>query len=234
MTETAFCVLDGVSKQYGRVVALHDAALAIAPGEIVGLAGPNGAGKSTLAKILAGFVQPTTGTIAVGGLDPRVYRERFGIGYLPEEADRPVRTSLSGLLASRGVPKGAHLGEVEVFEITGLAPLRDRMLTQLSKGQWRLALAAYAALGPSRLVLFDEPDSGLDPDALDRLIVLIQAVAATGASVVILSHHLEAMERTCGRVAMVAAGRIVAQFDKSELQSMDGGLRRAYRESVSA
>jgi ABC-type multidrug transport system ATPase subunit len=232
--------LHGVCLRYGNTDVLRDVSFSAAPGAVVGLVGPNGAGKSSLARVATGFTLPHSGTATMNGLDARTYRLRHGIGYAPEELPRPGSWRVRTLFTMRGGAGGEGAGSdsetrarsgastrARMLETLCIEPLLDRSVHTLSKGQWRAVLLAYAALGESRLIVLDEPDSGLDPGALDRLGAYVEILRGTGAVVLVLSHQLFELERTCDRVAFVRAGRIV-----SEEPARAGGasLRQRYRE----
>jgi ABC-2 type transport system ATP-binding protein len=225
----AFCRVDGVSKRYGGTTVLRVCSFALERGEVLGLAGPNGAGKTTLSRILTGFARPSTGSALLEGLPAERFRRRRGVGYLQEEVPRYWEGSVADLLALRAAAAGP-LPVSRAAELLGIAELAARPLRKLSKGQWRRVLTACAVAGPPALVVLDEPDSGLDPGALDALATLVRACAAAGAAVVVLSHQLPELEALCDRVAFLAAGELMGPFAPAELPA--GGLRELYRERV--
>ncbi len=217
MTSGVRCLVEHVSKSYGRHTALRDVSFEVGGGEVVGVAGPNGAGKSTLARLLLGFAAPNAGRVEVGGLPAVVNRTRFSVGYLPEEAAPEWHCSVRELLALRGSAVGPGAEAGAVAQDLGIAPLMDSPLAQLSKGQWRLTLLGYALGGLSPLIVLDEPDSGLDPDALDRLQAGIALAARHGSTVFVLSHNLDELERACSRFLFVFRGQIVADMARDAL-----------------
>jgi ABC-type multidrug transport system ATPase subunit len=229
-------IFQAVQLRYGRREVLQDVSLQVAPGTVVGLVGPNGVGKTSLARIAAGFTLPSGGHAAMAGLPPRAFRRLHGIGYAPEELPRVAHWTVGTLLSLRaaGTPGGEarggearegrvhgaggqagspHAGEFahQVVRTLGLEGLLDGRVTRLSKGQWRLVVAAYAAIACPRLLILDEPDSGLDPGALDRLARLVALARSAGAVVLMLSHQLVELERSCDRVLFIRGGRIVAE-----------------------
>jgi ABC-type multidrug transport system ATPase subunit len=223
--------LDSVGLRYDRTEALRAVSFSAAAGEVVGLVGPNGAGKTSMARVAAGFTRPTAGSATMDGLDARTYRLRHGVGYAPEELPRPGSWRVRTLLHMRGSAGGdAARNHACVLDALAVVPLLDRSVRTLSKGQWRAVLLAYAALAASRLLVLDEPDSGLDPGALDRLRGFVEILRETGAVVLILSHQLFELERTCDRVLFVRSGEIVAE---EAAPSSGSFLRQRYREVFS-
>jgi ABC-2 type transport system ATP-binding protein len=220
---------DAVHLRYGRHHALHHVTLHATPGAVVGLVGPNGAGKTSIARLATGFTRPTAGTVAVADLPAREYRLRHGIGYAPEELPRAGSCSVRALLAVRmqdAVERDPSFAD-RVLRTLAVTPLLDKRIPALSKGQWRAVLLAYAVMARPGLVVLDEPDAGLDPGALDRLAELVAIVRDAGAAVLLLSHQLFEVERTCDRVLFVRDGRIVAEENAGS-----GGafLRDRYKE----
>lgn len=218
---------ENVWKRYGRFDALRDCSLRAAAGEILGLAGPNGAGKSTLARLICGFELPSRGRLTTEGLPPHVFRGSRGVGYLPEELPRTRGLRVIDFLRMKRIRKGAGADLEQVTVALGLQPLLHKPLLQLSKGQLRLAGAAYALLGGSQLVLLDEPDTGLDPVGLDSLAVGVRAAAASGSTVIILSHALDEMERVCDRILFLFSGRVTGEL--TARGNALAGAREMYR-----
>ena len=221
--------LKGVTLRYGRHAALRNVSLAVHGGETVGLVGPNGAGKTSIARIATGFALPSEGTATVDGLSARDYRLRHGVGFVPEELPRLFRCRVRALLGvrERDVAAEAQAFRDRVVGSLGVAALLDKPLTALSRGQWRVVLVAYAALSRPGLVVLDEPDAGLDPGALDRVAELVGILRDAGVAVLLLSHQLFEIERTCERVVFVREGNIVAE----EAAAAGGAfLRQRYQE----
>jgi ABC-2 type transport system ATP-binding protein len=214
-TGETFCQLAGAGRSFGNKVALHATDLTLKAGEVVGVAGPNGAGKTTLARMVSGFLSPSTGSVIVGGRTAVEYRLTHGVGYLPEELPRAWRCSVNGFLRMRGVDDGM-IGVERACELLGITQLVRTQVHALSKGQWRLTLTAYAALGPPRLLVLDEPDSGLDPNALLRMRALVEACRAAGTLVLILSHQMAELDAVCDRLLFVNGGCVIRSVDAAE------------------
>jgi ABC-type multidrug transport system ATPase subunit len=228
MTEKPWIVADGVGKRYGQHEAVKPGCnFSLRSSEVVGLAGPNGAGKTTIARMACGFTAPTVGRLTLDGLSADRFRERSGVGYLPEELPRPWRCTvdqLLGLRAEAAEPKRTS----SILQILDISERDQRQIPALSKGQWRLVLAAYSSIAPSRLIVLDEPDSGLDPTSLDRVRTLVEFCSEAGATVLISSHHLYELEAVCDRVLFIESGRTIAEETRAQYQSI--GLRERYRQ----
>lgn len=207
--------LRGVEVRYGAIPALAGVDLALGAGR-VGLLGPNGAGKSTLLKCLLGLVRPTAGAVRVLGRD--VARDPFGVrarvGYMPEAGG--VLPDLSALdlavLAAElcGLPPAEARGRAhQVLHYVGLGEARYRKLGSFSTGMKQRARLAQALVADPELLLLDEPTSGLDPRGRDEMLALIVDIPArTGTSVVVSTHILPDVERTCDQVVVLASGAV--------------------------
>ena len=204
-----------LSKSYGHRAALRLVSLRISPGEVVGLLGPNGAGKSTLVKILVGLVRPDSGEALVLGAPAGRPEARRDIGYLPELFRYQPWLSVAevvGLHARlRPVPAADRHGEVSrVLAQARLADRSGERVSNLSKGlQQRLGLAV-ALLGKPRLLLLDEPTSALDPTGRADVRALIDECRAEGTTVLLNSHMLSEVERSCDRVVVLDRGAVLA------------------------
>ena len=208
--------LEGVDKRYGELRALKDVSLSIEPGRI-GLLGPNGAGKSTLLKTLLGLVQQDHGTVKV--FDREVSREPFAvrarIGYMPEgDSVLPELTALQfTTLAAElcGLPRAEAIARShQVLYYVGLGEARYRRLGTFSTGMRQRARLAQALVGDPKLLLLDEPTSGLDPRGREEMLALILDIPErTGASVMLSTHILPDVEKTCDQVVVLAAGEIL-------------------------
>lgn len=205
--------LSRLRKEYFNVVALADVDLAIPAGEIFGLIGPNGAGKTTLLRILATTLEPTAGRVWLEGKDPRadLPGTRRQIGFMPDffqvYRDLTVREFLSFFALAHGL-RGAELTRrvAEVIEWIGLEDKADSLCKGLSRGMVQRLGLGRAILHRPRLLLLDEPASGLDPLARRRLFEILQRVRAEGATILISSHILAELSDLCTSVGMMDHG----------------------------
>ena len=223
--------LQGVEKRYGELRALKDVTLELQPGRI-GLLGPNGAGKSTLLKTLLGLLTPDHGSVKV--FDRDVAREPFEvrsrIGYMPEgdsvlpELTALQFTALAGELC--GLPRAEAIGRAhQVLHYCGLGEARYRKLGGFSTGMRQRARLAQALVGDPKLLLLDEPTSGLDPRGRDEMLALILDIPArTGASVMLSTHILPDVEKTCDQVVVVAGGEVLYAGALAPLVTSEAGV----------
>lgn len=213
---TAALVTEGLTRRYGRRVALADCSLRIPPGRVVGLVGPNGAGKSTLLQLACGLIAPTSGSVRVLGARPGTRLAR--VGFVAQ--DTPVYAALSVAdhlrLGARLNPGWDAAFAARRVEALGLDP-RQRA-GRLSGGQRaQLALTVAAAKRPELLIL-DEPVAALDPLAREGFLrTLIESVTELGATAVLSSHLLSDVERVCDHLVVLAGGRVQLAGDVTAL-----------------
>lgn len=225
--------LTGVTKQYGKTVALDGVDLQVAPGEALGLLGPNGAGKTTTLRLLAGMAPPTRGRVQVMGVDPWTHpdRVRSRMGVLPESAGLFERLTVEQNLR---LFAGLHgLGPESVaraLAATGVAHLSGRRVGALSKGERQRVALARALLHEPELLILDEPTAGLDPAAAAAFHRLIRELRALGLTLVLASHDMAEVEALCDRVAILDRGRLVACDTPAALKAQHG--RRRVRVTV--
>jgi ABC-2 type transport system ATP-binding protein len=208
--------LQNVEKRYGDLVALKGLSLTLEPGR-VGLLGPNGAGKSTFLKSLLGLVPVERGTVKVFDRDVsrHPFEVRARVGYMPEgdsvlpELTALDFTALAGELC--GLPRAEAIGRAhQILHYVGLGEARYRRLGAFSTGMRQRARLAQALVGDPKLLLLDEPTSGLDPRGRDEMLELILDIPArTGASVILSTHILPDVEKTCDQVVVIAAGEVL-------------------------
>jgi len=203
----------GVTKAYGSLVALHELNLTLEPGEIFGFIGPNGAGKTTTIKILATLLEPSTGKALVDGIDVTADPEavRAIIGYMPDSFgvydDFKVWEYLDFFAAAYKVPKVDRPGLVDmVLELTNLTVKKDAWVESLSRGmKQRLCLARTLVHNP-KLLLLDEPASGLDPRARIELREMLRELRSMGKTIVVSSHILPELADFCTTVGIIEKG----------------------------
>jgi ABC-2 type transport system ATP-binding protein len=218
---------EALTKRYGRTLAVDGVELRVEPGEAFGFVGPNGAGKTTTIRLLMGFLRPTSGTARIFGQDAwraavEVHRQ---VGNLPGDFDfdrrRTGREILRHVARLRGASADALAYADELAD--RLHADLDRPLGALSRGNHQKIGLIQAMFDRPRLLLLDEPTSGLDPLMQETFITLIGEARAAGATVFLSSHNLVEVERTCERVGIIRAAKLVAT------ESVDTLAARALR-----
>ncbi len=212
------------------ITALQDVSFRIEPGQVFGLLGPNGAGKTTAVKILLGLTGATAGRASLCGLPASDPESRRRVGYLPEGHRFPGYLTARQTLSIFGRMSGADPASLrrrgpELLERVRLSAWSDVRVKKFSKGMTqRLGLAAALIHDPDVLLL-DEPTDGVDPVGRREIRDLLQEEAARGKAILVNSHLLSEIERTCGRVAVLRAGRVVAEGRIEELTASGTGYR---------
>jgi len=209
----AAITIEGLTKRFGEVVAVHDLSFEVDQGTVVGFLGPNGAGKTTTLRMLLGLVTPTSGTARIDG---RPYRALVDpvrhVGAVLEASSfhpgRSARNHLRVVATAAGLP----LARVDqVLEQVGLAAAARRRVGGFSLGmRQRLGLAA-ALLGDPQVLILDEPANGLDPEGVHWLRGLLRHLADQGRTVLVSSHVLAEVAQTVDQVVIIAGGRLVTQ-----------------------
>ena len=222
----------GLTKKYGRFVALDGLTLSVGRGQILGFIGPNGAGKTTAIKILVGLSRPTAGSATVAGVDcvarPRQLKRL--IGYMPDTFGSYDNMRVSEYLdffgAAFGIPRRARAKRIdEVLELARCPAFKDLFVESLSHGmRQRVALARTLLHDPVALIL-DEPANGLDPPARIEMRHLLLDLAQRGKTLIVTSHILPELARICDRVAIIARGRLRASGTLEEVARQLSPLR---------
>ena len=205
----------GLSKSYGSVKAVQDLAFTVGAGEVLGLVGPNGAGKTTTLRSLCGIINPTTGTIRIGGHDLKTdgAQAKATLAFVPDEPQLfdylTVEEHLRFIGRLYGVADWAPRADALLGELE-LQDKRRALPGELSRGmKQKLAIACGLLHRPSGLIL-DEPLTGLDPAGMKRMRATISARAAEGAAVILSSHLLHLVEELCTKLLVIRKGRCVA------------------------
>ena len=230
--------LKDVSKSYRSIPAVEHVSFSLREGEVLGYLGPNGSGKSTTVKMIIGLIEPTKGKVFFEGRDIRddLAGYRAQLGYVPEEAQ--VYTHLSGLEylqlvgRLRGMPEGLIERKArELLELLGLRGAEFTPMSSYSKGMKQRVLIAAAILHDPKLIVFDEPLSGLDAVSARLFKDLLVLLSKEGKAILYISHVMEVVERVCDRVIVLTKGRVVADASPGELTKL---MKLATLESVFA
>jgi ABC-2 type transport system ATP-binding protein len=219
--------LRNVSKSYRSIPAVENVSFTLRQGEILGYLGPNGSGKSTTVKMVIGMIQPTKGKVFLADRnihdDLAAYRAQ--LGYVPEEAH--VYTHLSGLeyLQLIGRLRGMTEKLIEhkartLLQLLSLEAAQYSALSDYSKGMKQRVLIAAALMHDPRLIVFDEPLSGLDAVSARLFKDLLVLLAQQGKAILYISHVLEVVERVCDRVIVLARGRVLADAAPRDLTTL--------------
>jgi ABC-2 type transport system ATP-binding protein len=211
--------LAGVRKRYGNVVALDGLDLEVRGGEVLALLGPNGAGKSTSIALLLGLATADDGRVLLFDRDPREIDARAAIGVMLQSAGIPDTLKVRELLEVTRSYYAAPRSIADCVALAGLDGLLERRYGRLSGGQQRRVQFAMAVCGRPKLLFLDEPTTGLDIDARQRLWAAIRELVADGAGVVLTTHYLEEAEALADRVVVINKGRVVAQGSVAQIRS---------------
>ena len=219
--------LRNITKHYRSIPAVSDVSFTLKAGEILGYLGPNGSGKSTTVKIVIGLTDASSGKVVFDGRNIRDHLQsyRAQLGYVPEEAH--VYTHLSGMeylqLAGRlrGMSEALiEMKATELLRLLGLEAARFAAMANYSKGMRQRVLIAAALMHNPRLVVFDEPLSGLDAVSARLFKDLLILLAREGKAILYISHVLEVVERVCDRVIVLSKGKVVADASPQQLLTM--------------
>lgn len=219
--------LSGVSKHYGDYRAISVLDLDLREGECVALAGHNGAGKSTLIKLILGLIRPTHGRVTLFGQDahsPAAARLRDRIGYLPETvALHPAMTGAETLAFYARLKRQPLSRNAELLEKVGISGAAHRRVGGYSKGMRQRLALAQALLGEPRILLFDEPTTGLDPASRLKFYEIVHELRASGATILLSTHALSELAGHADRIVVMKAGVKIADGGMSALRR-DTGL----------
>ena len=228
-TNTALEV-DALVKRFGDLTAVDKVSLKVRAGECLGLLGPNGAGKSTLIRSMVGRVIQDSGRVMVMGKAAGSTEARMALGWVPQELSIYPRISCRENLGSFGRYyglKGQALKEAIAWCLhwAALEEKQDEVAKTLSGGMKRRLNMAAGMLHRPKVVLFDEPTVGVDPQSRNRIFEMIEALRDAGTAIVYTTHYMEEAERLCDRIAIIDHGRIIAEGTKEELVEGTFGRR---------
>lgn len=230
----------GLSKRYGAVVAVEGLELGIEAGEVYGLLGPNGSGKTTTILMLLGLTEPSAGTVQVLGLDPtrQPLSLKRQVGYLPDSVgfygEMTAWENLAYMARLNGLSSNLAKARMQqVLERMGLAEVAHRPVSTFSRGmRQRLGLAEVLLKEP-KVVILDEPTLGLDPEAAQEFLKMIQSLKSEGITVLLSSHLLHQVQAICDRVGLFHKGKLVLEGRVEDLaQRVLGGAYRIRLEAT--
>jgi ABC-2 type transport system ATP-binding protein len=214
-------------KRFYGVTVVNDVSFVVRPGEVLGYLGPNGSGKTTTARMLTGLADPTSGVVLFDGRDINSdligFRRR--LGYVPEEPHLypflSGREYLQFVGRLRELPPSLLDHKIDtLLELFGLTGAVEQGISSYSKGMKQKVLIIAALVHDPDLLIFDEPDSGLDVTTTLILRHLVRILAERGKAVVYSSHVLEIIEKLCTRIIVLHRGRVVADDSVRQLQSL--------------
>ncbi len=218
MSQQAVIETKDLTKAYGNFVAVDKLNLRIDEGEIFGFLGPNGAGKTTTILMLLGLTEPTSGSVQVCGYNPtkEPLKVKRLVGYLPEKIG-----FYEDLTARQNLEYTAHLNSVpweqipqkidEVLNSVGLSEVKNKEVGQFSHGMKQRLGIADVMIKDSKVIFFDEPTSGIDPQGTDEILNLISSLAKQKITTIVSSHQLHHVQKICTRVGIIAKGRLVVE-----------------------
>lgn len=226
--------VQNLTKSFGTLKAVDGISFSVPQGQVLGFLGPNGAGKSTTMKMLTGFVEPTSGTASIGGLDIRKdsLKVRQMIGYLPESApsysEMTVEEFLTFVGEVRGL-SGSALTEAlqRMRQRCSLEKVWFQSIETLSKGFRQRVAFAQALMHDPPVLILDEPTDGLDPNQKHEVRRIIKEIAAH-KTIILSTHILEEVEAVCNRVMIIANGKVVLDESPESLRKM-GRLDEVFR-----
>ncbi|MGB0390135.1 MAG: gliding motility-associated ABC transporter ATP-binding subunit GldA [Salibacteraceae bacterium] len=221
-------VVQNITKIYGEQKALNDVSFEIKQGEIVGFLGPNGAGKSTMMKIITGYLPQTVGQVTVMGLqmEDSSLALKQQIGYLPEHNPLYLEMYVWEFLefaANLTKVKNAKERIAEVIELVGLGKEQNKIIESLSKGYRQRVGLAHAILHDPKVLILDEPTTGLDPNQIVEIRNLIREIGKN-KTVMLSTHIMQEVEAICSRVIIINDGNIVADKPIEQINEVSEGF----------
>ncbi|MGE5174890.1 MAG: ATP-binding cassette domain-containing protein [Hyphomicrobiales bacterium] len=227
--ESAIVATD-LGKSYGPLEAVRGISFQVAPGEVVGFLGPNGAGKTTTVRMVSCFLPPTRGTVRVHGIDvrerPRDVKRLLGICPQEDNLDPDFDVLKNLLVYGRyfDLPDGeTKRRAASLLEMVALSDKAKSPVTALSGGMKRRLILARALLNEPRVLVLDEPTTGLDPQARHLIWTRVRALRATGVTVLLTTHYMEEAAQLCDRVIIIDEGRILLDGTPDDLVRREVG-----------
>lgn len=238
----SYITVSGIVKTYrwGKIKALDGVSFSVRKGEMFGLIGPNGAGKTTLMGCMLGLLKPNKGSVTVGSMTPNDLRIKEGLGFLPERPDFSRWMSVMQFLHYHHKlakqPQDTARSDINaVLDLVGLEKnVQSRKVRELSRGMLQRLGLAQALIGKPTLCFLDEPTSGMDPLGITRVREILLDLKKRGVTIILNSHHLDEVEKTCDRVAFIRHGKIKTVRDLSESEGSTDIFTVRWKNSVNS
>jgi ABC-2 type transport system ATP-binding protein len=217
-------------KRFGEKIAVDHVTFQVAAGEVFGFLGPNGAGKTTTIKIIAGLLQPTSGSVEVAGFDveSQPLQAKAACGYLPDTPNLYPKLSARELLRFVGDlyeinPQQVDHRIQELLKLFELTEAADDPIDTYSHGMQQKTALATALIHDPQVLVMDEPTVGLDPRSARMIKDILRQLAERGSSVFLSTHILEIAERMCDRIGIINKGQLIAVGTMQELRALGEG-----------
>lgn len=227
-SDTCAVSAQGLSKRFGKTVAVAHVDVTVAPGEALGLLGPNGAGKSTTLDMLMGLQTPDAGAATIFGHPAGSMAARALTGATPQTTGFPDQLSPREILRYAAARYGVQAAEDRLAERFGLSDLLDRRVAGFSGGEMRRVALALAFVGDPKLVFLDEPTTGLDTASQERFREVAADYVAQGGALVLTSHHWDEIEAICGKISFIDKGETVLSGQIDALRSTAESKRLSF------
>jgi len=218
--------LNHVFKSYSGKTAVHDLSFSVIPGEILGLIGPNGAGKSTSIKTILNFIKPDSGDVTIFG-GPLNDAGKNRLGYLPEERGLYKKLSAIDLIIYLASLKGmdrhsAKRNADSLLDQTGMLGNKKMKIEAMSKGMAQMIQIVVTIIHDPKLIILDEPFSGLDPASALALKDALLELAKNGKTILLSTHRMDQAERLCQSICLINHGRAVLEGDLDRIKATSG------------
>jgi ABC-2 type transport system ATP-binding protein len=220
--------VENLVKRYGDVEAVRGVSFSVEEGQVFGLLGPNGAGKTSTVEIMEGLRTPDSGRVSVCGLDPQKNPQelKHQIGAALQATSLPDKLRVIEALRLFASFYRRHRNPEELLKRFGLEEKRNTFYNQLSGGQKQRLALAMALVNDPKVLFFDEPTAGLDPQVRREIYDIIEELRREKKTIVMTTHYIEEAERLCDRVAIVDHGRVIALGSPRELKERSGDKTR--------
>jgi ABC-2 type transport system ATP-binding protein len=220
--------VENLVKRYGDVEAVRGVSFSVNEGEVFGLLGPNGAGKTTTIEILEGLRNPDGGRVRVCGFDPQVSARqlKYEIGAALQSTSLPDKLRVVEALRLFASFYSRRRDPEDLLKRFGLEEKRNTFYSKLSGGQKQRLALAMALINDPRVLFFDEPTAGLDPQVRREIYDIIEELRRENKTILMTTHYIEEAERLCDRVAIVDHGKVIALGSPRELKQRSGNNTR--------